>query len=73
MHSIDEKDRQIRSTNKYVGLNITDMITHDEDELTEFLEPLYETEDVRSILDKKVQEVRITRYCKIFVKCLIIF
>ncbi|CAG8705918.1 1840_t:CDS:10, partial [Rhizophagus irregularis] len=49
----DEKDRQIRSTNKYVGLNITDMITHDEDELTEFLEPLYETEDVR---DNKVQE-----------------
>lgn len=41
------------------------MITHDEDELTEFLEPLYETEDVRSILDNKVQEVRITRYCKI--------
>lgn len=38
------------------------MITHDEDELTEFLEPLYETEDVR---DNKVQEVRITRYCKI--------
>ncbi|GBC10110.1 hypothetical protein RclHR1_09340009 [Rhizophagus clarus] len=52
----DEKDRHIRSTNKYVGLNITDMITHDEDELIEFLEPLYETDDTRSVLDKEIQE-----------------
>jgi hypothetical protein len=42
------------------------MITHDEDELTEFLEPLHETEDVLSVLDKEVQEVRITCYYKIF-------
>ncbi|EXX52311.1 Ski2p [Rhizophagus irregularis DAOM 197198w] len=53
----DEKDRQIRSTNKYVGLNITDMITHDEDELTEFLEPLYETEDVRDNKDIELVKV----------------
>ncbi|RIA89533.1 hypothetical protein C1645_772097 [Glomus cerebriforme] len=52
----DEKERQIRSTNKFVGLNITDMITHDENELAEFLEPLDETNEVQSILDKEVQE-----------------
>ena len=33
------------------------MITHDENELAEFLEPLDETEDIQSFIDKEVQEV----------------
>ncbi len=33
------------------------MITHDENELAEFLEPLDETENIRGVLDKELQEV----------------
>jgi len=45
------------AANKLVALNITDMITHDENELAEFLEPLDETENIRGVLDKELQEV----------------
>ncbi|CAG8444246.1 11037_t:CDS:10, partial [Funneliformis caledonium] len=53
----DGQNRQIRvPTNKLTSLNITDMISHDENELAEFLEPLNETEYIREVLNKELQE-----------------